>query len=292
VIIAKTDNANDRVDFISGITLTIGSVTTNAGTTGDAIVVGGVTLTATFNAAYAAASDTLFYVGATTAATATNLAAEISNNATLTLAAAKYIGTATDGVVNVTHKNADTWIGITSTAVTAPSSITAADVAATSELSSIQTQYNDLLTQLTALAEDSGYKGKNLLSSDTLTVKFEGTTLSVAGFDASATGLALTNATWTTGSDIAANVTALDNASTTLRTEASKLSGNLSIITVRQSFSTNMINTLNTGSDLLTLADANEEGANMLMLQTRQSLSTTALSLSAQAAQSVLKLFA
>ena len=41
----------------------------------------------------------------------------------------------------------------------------------------------------------------------------------------------------------------------------------------------------------LTLADTNEEGANMLMLQTRQSLSTTALSLSAQAAQSVLRLF-
>ena len=78
---------------------------------------------------------------------------------------------------------------------------------------------------------------------------------------------------------------------TTLRQKSSKLSGNLSIITVRQDFSTNMINTLTEGSDKLTLADTNEEGANMLMLQTRQSLSTTALSLSAQAAQSVLRLF-
>ena len=64
---------------------------------------------------------------------------------------------------------------------------------------------------------------------------------------------------------------------TTMRQNASKLAGNLSIITVRQDFSTNMINTLTEGSDKLTLADTNEEGANMLMLQTRQSLSTTAL---------------
>ena len=65
----------------------------------------------------------------------------------------------------------------------------------------------------------------------------------------------------------------------------------MNIITIRQDFTSSMINTLQTGSDNLTLADMNEEGANMLMLQTRQSLGTTALSLAAQAAQSVLKLF-
>jgi flagellin-like hook-associated protein FlgL len=52
-----------------------------------------------------------------------------------------------------------------------------------------------------------------------------------------------------------------------------------------------MINTLNTGADKLTLADMNEEGANMLMLQTRQALGTTSLSLSSEAAQSVMRLF-
>jgi flagellin len=83
----------------------------------------------------------------------------------------------------------------------------------------------------------------------------------------------------------------LDAALSTLRQGSSKMSSSLSIIKVRQDFSTNMINTLTAGADKLTLADANEEGANMLMLQTRQSLSTTALSLSAQAAKSVLKLF-
>jgi len=76
-----------------------------------------------------------------------------------------------------------------------------------------------------------------------------------------------------------------------LRSQTSTLASNMNIITIRQDFTSNMINTLQTGSDNLTLADMNEEGANMLMLQTRRSLGTTALSLAAQAAQSVLKLF-
>ena len=59
----------------------------------------------------------------------------------------------------------------------------------------------------------------------------------------------------------------------------------------RQDFTKNLINTLQTGADNLVLADTNEEGANMLALQTRQSLSTTALSLANQASQAVLRLF-
>jgi flagellin len=65
----------------------------------------------------------------------------------------------------------------------------------------------------------------------------------------------------------------------------------LSIVTTRQTFTDTMVNTLETGADNLTLADTNEEGANMLMLQTRQSLGTTSLSLASTAAQAVLKLF-
>ena len=60
---------------------------------------------------------------------------------------------------------------------------------------------------------------------------------------------------------------------------------------IRQDFTKAMINTLQSGSDGLTLADSNEEGANLLALQTRQQLSTTALSLASQASQAVLRLF-
>jgi flagellin len=83
----------------------------------------------------------------------------------------------------------------------------------------------------------------------------------------------------------------IDSAVAGMRTEAQKLASNLSTISIREDFTDNMIDTLNTGADNLTLADMNEEGANMLMLQTRQQLGTTSLSMSSQAAQTVLSLF-
>ena len=96
---------------------------------------------------------------------------------------------------------------------------------------------------------------------------------------------------WLTTEGLDASMTQLDNAMTTMRTQSAGLSSNLSVVTIRQDFTNSIINTLQTGADNLTLADMNQEGANMLMLQTKQSLGTTALSLAAQAAQSVLRLF-
>jgi flagellin len=83
----------------------------------------------------------------------------------------------------------------------------------------------------------------------------------------------------------------IDAATNTLRMHSAINSSGMSILTARNKFIGNMVNTLQTGSDNLTLADMNEEGANMLMLQTRQSLGMTSLSQGSQASQSVLKLF-
>lgn len=171
-----------------------------------------------------------------------------------------------------------------------------AKTAGTTEASSLATQFDTIRTQIDRLAADSDYKGTNLLGSDTVTVTFDEdgqSTLAVAGFDGSTTGLSIAASAgnWATSVNVDAAITELDAAIVTLRTNASTLSANLNVITVRQDFTESMINTLTEGADNLTLADMNEEGANMLMLQTRQSLSTTALSLSAQAAQSVLRLF-
>jgi len=168
--------------------------------------------------------------------------------------------------------------------------------AGTTERATLATQFGAIRTQIDQLAEDSGYKGTNLLDSGTLEVKFneDGTnTLSITGFDASTSGLAIDAAanSWAADSDINAAIVDLDAALTTLRSEAKTLSSNLNIITTRNSFTQGMINVLTEGATTLTAADTNEEGANMLMLQVRQSLGTTALSLSAQAAQSVLRLF-
>ena len=122
---------------------------------------------------------------------------------------------------------------------------------------------------------------------------FPASSVTIAAVDFSSTGLAINNAAnnWGGSTDITAASTDLTNALTTLRSQSQSFGSNLSTVQIRQDFTKAMINTLQTGSDSLTLADSNEEGANLLALQTRQQLSTTALSLASQASQAVLRLF-
>ncbi len=82
----------------------------------------------------------------------------------------------------------------------------------------------------------------------------------------------------------------LNEATVTLRSQASSLGSNLSIVQIRQDFSKAMIVVLQTGSDNLTLADTNEEAANSQALSTRQSIAVSALALANQSQQSVLQL--
>jgi flagellin len=169
----------------------------------------------------------------------------------------------------------------------------------TTTQATLATQFNSLLTQIGQLASDSGFNGVNLLGGNTLTVTLDETgasTISVAGVNytnANAAPLSIANAAnnWATAADITAASTALSAALTSLQGESQTLSSSLSSVQIRQDFTKSMINTLQSGSDSLTLADSNEEGANLLALQTRQQLSSTALSLAAQADQNVLRLF-
>ena len=160
-------------------------------------------------------------------------------------------------------------------------------------------QYNGLLDQIDQLTADAGYNGNNLLSgaSSQLKVLFNeaGTSsLTVSGKDTTATGLGLAKLTVGTEFDTNASITAiqakLKTATDTLRSDASSFGSNLSIVQTRQDFTKSLINTLQTGASNLTLADSNEEAANLLALQTRQSLSTKALSLASQSDQNVLRL--
>jgi len=157
-------------------------------------------------------------------------------------------------------------------------------------------QFETLRSQIDTLASDSGYRGTNLLNGQNLTVNFnEDATanLTVNAFTATSTGLTIDSAAndWASSADITAAQAQLKTATDELRSQSKTLANNLNIITTRQNFTDSMISTLQTGADNLTLADMNQEGANMLMLQTRQNLGTTALSMSSQAAQSVLRLF-
>ena len=158
-------------------------------------------------------------------------------------------------------------------------------------------RYNDILTQIDQLAKDAGYKGVNLLggTDQSLTVVFNedrSSSLTIKGVDGSAAGLGLTPETdWSTNAGIDAALTKIDSAISTLRSMSSEFGNNYSVVQTREEFTENLINVLEEGSDKLTLADMNEESANMLALQTRQQLAINSLSLASQAAQSVLKLF-
>ena len=203
-----------------------------------------------------------------------------------------------------TVKAADAGIQSINTLIAAARSLATSALSADSTTATtLMNQFNTVRAQIDEMAGDSGYKGVNLLggTSVALTVKFDETgasKLGITGFDAStsASGLNIATAAWVSGTSITstaidASITSLDTAKDTLRTQSSKLANNLSIITARQEFTQGMINVLKDGAAGLTNADMNEEGANMLMLQTRQALGTTSLSLASQAAQSVLRLF-
>jgi flagellin-like hook-associated protein FlgL len=166
--------------------------------------------------------------------------------------------------------------------------------AAAGTLASLQTQYNTTLTQITALTNDTGYGGTNLLNGNNLTTFFNAnrtSSLTTSGGTFNAGGLGLTNANFQNSAAISTSITQTQNALTTVRSFGSTLATNLSIIQNRQTFITSQINTLQTGSDALTNADQNQEGADLLALQTRQSLGITSLSLASQAQQAILKLF-
>jgi flagellin len=161
---------------------------------------------------------------------------------------------------------------------------------------SLAAQYDAMLTQIDQLAADSGYNGVNLLSGDNLTVTFNesGTSSqSITGvtFDSAGLGIAASTNDFQNDASIDAALTDLTAALSTLRSQAASFGSSLSVVQTREDFTNAMVNTLQTGADNLVLADTNLEGANMLALQTRQSLSTTALSLASQASQSVLRLF-
>jgi flagellin len=161
-------------------------------------------------------------------------------------------------------------------------------------------QFDAILIQIDQLAGDSGFNGINLLDTNAsadlvVTLNESGTSsVTISAVDFTTAGdLAINNANnnWGGTADIQAASAELTTALATLRGQAQAFGSNLSTVQIRQEFTKAMINTLQTGADGLTLADPNEEGANLLALQTRQQLSTTALSLASQASQAVLRLF-
>ena len=172
-----------------------------------------------------------------------------------------------------------------------------ADATSQTTRANLVTQYNGILQQINTTSQDASFNGVNLLGGDNLKLVFNETgksTLNIQGVTFDSTGLGL--GALTAGTDFVDNtatnsvISKLSAASSMLRSEASTLGSNLSVVQIRQDFSKNLINVLQTGSSNLTLADTNEEAANSQALSTRQSIAVSALALANQSQQSVLQL--
>jgi len=166
--------------------------------------------------------------------------------------------------------------------------------------STLQTNYNGLLTQINQLAGDATYNGVNLLNGDNLTIDFNSSgssSLTIQGVTFNSAGLSLSSISGTGGTSfqndatLTSTVTALNAAISTVQSQTETFGTNSGVIGTRQTFTTNLINTLQTGADNLVAVDQNQASADLLTEQTRQQLEISALSIANQANQSVLKLF-
>jgi flagellin len=262
-------NLVDGTNIASGDTLTIAA-------TG-----GGTATSITFGA-----SESLDQLNAALAAN--NVSASLNSAGKLVFTTTNDAASSTLGAVGGT---AAAFTGV------AAASAPVADAASQTIRANLVSQYNNVIQQITTTSQDSSFNGINLLNGDDLKLTFNETgksTLTVKGVTFNAAGLGL--ASLVSGTDFLDNASAnkalslLGAASTTLRTEASALGSNLSIVQLRQDFSKNLINVLQTGASNLTLADTNEEAANSQALATRQSIAVSALALANQSQQSVLQL--
>jgi len=188
-------------------------------------------------------------------------------------------------------------LGFNATASNGPINNTAASTGATSAArTSLAAQFDALRTQIDQMAADSAFNGISLLNNQSLTVimnQSATTKLVVAGNNDTSIGLGVVASTssFQTSYDVNTAMANINNALATLQNQSSNYTADVAVIQDRTDFTKQTINTLQTGTNDLTLADANQEGASLLALQTRQSLSSTALSLATQADQNVLRLF-
>ena len=168
----------------------------------------------------------------------------------------------------------------------------------TNNRSNAAVQFNDLMTQIDNLSNDSSFKGSNLIkgSPANLKVTFSedgSSSLTISGIASDSSGLSMIAAAgnWTLDANIDLAINDLDSALSTLRSTAQNLGSNAAVLSLRLDFTKNLINSLEEGSSKLVNADLNEESANLLTLQTRQQLGTIGLSIAQQSEQSILRLF-
>jgi flagellin-like hook-associated protein FlgL len=260
----------------------------------------------TAGAPSASAGNLLLTVGTATATIAITsgealsaIESAINSASTTTLGGA--VSASDNGSGDLVLSSTSTTFTIASNATSTGLGLTTGAVTGTSTTrTSLQSNYNTLLTQINQLAGDSGYNGINLIGGNNLQINFNETatsSLTIDGVNYNASGLGLSSISGaTTGSffdssQLSSLVTNINTAISNVQGQTETFGTNSSTISTRQSFTTNMINTLQTGASNLVAADQNQESANLLTEQTQQQLEISALSIANDANQSVLKLF-
>jgi flagellin-like hook-associated protein FlgL len=279
----------------SATDLTTGGTTSLQGKTVTFTPATGPALTLTFSNVIGAGNvNSLAALNSAIAAAGIGIVGSISSTGFLTFTSSNDAASQT---ITTTGAAAPNTVSITGTTAAAGVVAPVADTASQTTRANLVAQYNNIIAQVTTTSQDSSFNGVNLLNGDTLKLIFDETgksTLNITGVTYDAAGLGLASLTAGTNfldsNSANAVLTQLNNASSALRSEASALGSNLSIVQVRQDFNKNLINVLQTGSSNLTLADPNEEAANSQALSTRQSIAVSALALANQSQQSVLQL--
>lgn len=165
---------------------------------------------------------------------------------------------------------------------------------ASSVVAGLEVDYNKVLDQINAIVNDAQYRGVNLLGGESLTTFFNEqrtSSLVTTGVDFTAFGLGLSEANFRNETLTDSIVEDVRSAILSVRAFGNSIANDLTIIQTRRDFTESTVNILEAGADDLTVADQNEEGANLLALQTRQTLGVTSLSLASQSQQAVLRLF-
>jgi flagellin len=280
-VTAVNDNGSIKLTSLSGSAITVAE----GGTTGGAAYLG----FAASGTAVAKTTDEL--ISAINADTSLNGAIRASNDS---------------GKLRIENLSTSELVvdGVSAGGTTDGASTAASEIGGNTVRRNLVTQFNDLRDQLDKFADDASFNGINLLRGDKLKLTFNETgssTIDIQAKNEDGDPISVNNASlgidfvqdadFDSDTSIDEKLDVLASSMLSLRSLASSFGSNLSIVENRTDFTKKMINTLETGAANLTLADTNEEAANLLALQTRQQLSSTALSMASQADQAVLRLF-
>ncbi len=306
--VGTAETAKTNADATAALTVTADLQTTADLTDATALTATAVTDTATYDAAAVAAAaanggaggDAALDAAAATALTTKNASDTARDNALAADAAVVSAqaddDAATAAATALTAAQTALTDGVASDATSEAQSIAAPATDANGTREKLAAQFNDLLSQITDLAEDADFNGVNLLQGDDLKVTFNEksgsaeNSLTIKGVTLDANGLGLSSITgdFQSDTDIEGALTQIKDSLTTLRQQASEFGSSLSVVETRQDFTSMMVNTLEKGASDLTLADVNKEGANMLALQTSQQLATTTMGIANRNDQAIL----